>query len=205
MITKIRFKNFKVLRDAELPLGKFTLIVGPNGTGKSTGFQPLQVVSKPTAYPREMIESVGAEDDVEVIVSGNDRVNIGARWNKWGRSHDVWQYHDQPDVPMPQNPIYDLERRIKACRVFSFDPGAIAAPVTLAPAIELTAQGGNLAGVLDGLRDKNPERFEALNRELNRWLPEFDRVLFDTPSTGKRAICLRTSSGEHKIKASDLS
>lgn len=29
--------------------------------------------------------------------------------------------------------------------------------------------------------------------------------MFDTPSTGKRAICLRTSSGEHTIKASDLS
>ena len=59
--------------------------------------------------------------------------------------------------------------------------------------------------VLDRLRDQNPERFEALNQELSRWLPEFDRVLFETPNTGQRAICLRTSSGGHSIKAIDLS
>ena len=62
-----------------------------------------------------------------------------------------------------------------------------------------------MAVVLDQLRDQHPEHFEALNAELHRWLPEFDRILFETPSEGHRAICLRTTNGNHSIPASELS
>ena len=78
-------------------------------------------------------------------------------------------------------------------------------PVPLSPSIFLADNGGSLAGVLDRLRDDEPERFQELNQELGRWLPEFDQVLFETPSTGQRAISLRTREGNHKIRASDLS
>jgi predicted ATPase len=71
--------------------------------------------------------------------------------------------------------------------------------------VELTEQGGNLAGVLDQLRDKSPERFDALNEELGRWMPEFDRVLFDTPGPNLRALLLRTRKGGHSIHAWELS
>lgn len=55
------------------------------------------------------------------------------------------------------------------------------------------------------MRDREPERFEALNQELGRWMPEFDRILFDTPSAGHKTISLRTREGHHKIPATDLS
>jgi predicted ATPase len=69
----------------------------------------------------------------------------------------------------------------------------------------LEPSGAHLAGVLDHLRDGAPEHFEALNEELGRLLPEYDRILFDTPSAGLRALALRTRQGWHKIPASDLS
>jgi predicted ATPase len=71
--------------------------------------------------------------------------------------------------------------------------------------MELAPTGANLAGVLDRLRDENPERFEALNEQLGRWIPEFDRILFETPQPGHRSIALRTREGRHTIKAADLS
>ena len=58
---------------------------------------------------------------------------------------------------------------------------------------------------MDRLRDKAPERFEALNDEFGLWLPEFDRILFETPKTGQRAFLLRTRKGHHAIPARDLS
>src|SRR5260221_9602123 len=45
MLKSIQFKNFKILRDATLPLERFTLIVGPNSSGKSTALQALQIIS----------------------------------------------------------------------------------------------------------------------------------------------------------------
>jgi AAA15 family ATPase/GTPase len=41
MIESIKFQNFKALRDTTLPLGRFTLIVGPNGSGKTTALNAL--------------------------------------------------------------------------------------------------------------------------------------------------------------------
>jgi predicted ATPase len=71
--------------------------------------------------------------------------------------------------------------------------------------MKLTTSGANLGGVLDRLRDQHPERFDGLNEQLGRWIPEFDKVLFETPQTGHRSIALRTREGGHSIKASDLS
>ncbi|MGH9425302.1 MAG: AAA family ATPase, partial [Terriglobia bacterium] len=70
---------------------------------------------------------------------------------------------------------------------------------------ELAGNGSNLAAVLDALTDSEPERFEALNQELARWLPEFDRILFETPNPGHKAFLLRTRVGHHRYRASDLS
>ena len=71
--------------------------------------------------------------------------------------------------------------------------------------MQLAGNGQGLAGVLDRLRDEWPERFEALNEEFARWLPEFDQILFDTPSQGNRATKLRTRVGQHTIAAADIS
>jgi predicted ATPase len=69
----------------------------------------------------------------------------------------------------------------------------------------LEQNGAGLAGVLDRLRDHEPEQFEALNEELGRWLPEFDRILFEVPDAGQKALLLRTREGHHQIPAKDLS
>ena len=55
------------------------------------------------------------------------------------------------------------------------------------------------------MRDRSPERFEHFNLQLHEWLPEFNRVLFETPEQGRRAILLRTSEGGHAIPARELS
>jgi predicted ATPase len=90
-------------------------------------------------------------------------------------------------------------------RIFSFEPSAISAPVSLVPHLELERSGRGLAGVLDRLRDEWPERFEALNSELGRWLPEFDRVVFNVPGEGMRGFGLRRKSDGQSLYAYDLS
>jgi predicted ATPase len=110
--------------------------------------------------------------------------------------------------PGPQNRIRNSaspQAALNSARSFSLDAVAIAAPVVLKPYLELEHNGANLAGVLDQLRDQNPERFEEINEQVGRWIPEFDRILFETPLQGHRAIALRTRKGGHKIGADQLS
>jgi predicted ATPase len=219
----IHFHNFKALRKTTLPLGRFTLIVGPNGSGKSTAVEALKFVSSPGGYKFNRIVTAGLKDS-------KSTVEVSIDWKRASSPEAKADIPYQPEVvskagwwrsgtsPQPFGPVHTkllggmdaqsidlLTTILSGIRIFSFDPEAIAAPVQTHPNPELLPNGSNLAAVLDALTDSDPERFEDLNRELHRWLPEFDRVLFETPKPGMKRFLLRTSVGGHKYSASDLS
>jgi predicted ATPase len=201
MIESIEFKNFKALKDTTLPLSPFTLIIGPNGSGKSTALQALKMVANPRNYHYYDI----ATASLALHKSISAKVVI-----KWKKPYSnaitavAWQgvgVEIRHDFREPQI----LERILSSIQIYSFDAKAIATWTHLEPEIKLKEDGSNLAGVLDRLRDNEPERFESLNEEVGRLLPEFDRILFETPGQGTRAVLLRTREGQHKIPAKDLS
>ncbi len=208
MFESIKFENFKALRDTTLPLGRFTLIVGPNGSGKSTallGFSALRV-------------PLGLMDNCSVGVPVQNVVSVSACWRDEGTEISVQAtWHGKlgwngpnfrsvsPITPLSNANIASVDVALNGARYYSLDANAIAAQVQLSPNMELGPSGANLAGVLDRLRDKSPERFEALNEQLGLWIPEFNRVLFETPQTGHRSIALRTREGGHVIQANNLS
>lgn len=97
-----------------------------------------------------------------------------------------------------------LNETLAGIRLYSFDAQAMTLPVQIHPHMQMDQKGANLAGVLDLLHSSEPERFDALNEELRRLLPEFDRVLLDTPTTGQKSIRLTRGPG-HKIEGSELS
>ena len=65
----------------------------------------------------------------------------------------------------------------------------------------LDVKGGGLSCALDRLRDQWPEQFESLNQELYRWVPEFDRILFEMTGKGQRFFSLRTRIGGYSVPA----
>ncbi len=206
MIEWIEFKNFKVLRNAKLPLNRFTLIVGANGSGKSTAFNAILAIRDPNQRNFRQIQTAGVPETKPVALT--------AQWAEEKNEfliEVVWSMHTstkQSFKVAAQNQTRDESRprdALQRARIFSLDATAIANPVHLEPQMELAHTGSNLAGVLDRLRDQNPERFEALNEQLGRWIPEFDRILFETPQSGYRSVALRTREGRHVIKAADLS
>jgi predicted ATPase len=196
MLESVRFTNFKALRKAVLHLRPFTLLVGPNGSGKTTALQGVCLLRPDTQIQPFQVRFAGAGDADPVGVVAEldspagrcilERLGVGFNWRVRSNTDSVHRF-------------------ALGIRYFSLHPEAMAAPVQLVPGLELQTDGRGLAGVLDRLRDEAPERFEALNQELARWLPEFDRVLFTTPSSGYREIRLRTRVGRHVIAAHDLS
>ena len=212
MIESVQFRNLKALRDTTLPLGPFTLIVGPNGSGKSTALWGILAAGNIGLLDFTKIATAGVPVDnsttVEIVLRWGrpyDGVVSYARWSAAGervRGHTFERGSSSELVQSLSNELNDI---LSANRIYSFDAPSIAAPTSLEPHMTLLSNGQKLAGVLDQLRDGEPERFEALNQEMGRWLPEFERILFETPSGGQRSFSLRTREGHHKIQASELS
>src|SRR6266508_269055 len=204
MIRAIHFQNFKALREATLPLGPFTLIVGPNGSGKSTAMQALRFASDPDSYKFDEIVAAGWERDSEPVVE------VEIEWLEGGKQTTIvsGKALKRTFGPAPRDDGFfgeNLIRKLAGFRVFCFNADALAKPVQTQRRAELGPDGSNLAAVLSTLQAREPERFDALNRELQQWLPEFDRVVFDFPSAGNTEFLLRTSVGHHKYSANDLS
>lgn len=204
MIEAIRFQNFKCLRDTTLPLSACTVIVGPNGSGKTTVLQALEGFATSRGFSFQDLVTANLRNDPKV-----DTVQV---WLEWGepfarvehcmRGHRSGAVSGKSGEGAQPEQLHALIRRTG---IYSLDATAIAAPVALHHNMELASNGAGLAGVLDGLRDQEPERFETLNDELGQWLPEFDRLLFDLDGTGRRLFLLRTRDGGYSIPASALS
>ncbi|MFL5383064.1 MAG: AAA family ATPase [Longimicrobiaceae bacterium] len=198
MIQSLRFVNYRVLRDAVLPLGPFTLLVGPNGSGKSTVLHALRAVRS------RMSGAAPTLKQIRSLAAGSETASLSISWAPPFEdvvTEAVWTDTDVSLRPL-NVPLRDFLRRLAT---FSLNENAIVRPVPLGPGIRLAEDGGNLAGVLDQMRDENPEYFEKLNAELGSLIPEFDRILFETPQQGQRAFLLRTRDGHHPIRAADLS
>jgi predicted ATPase len=216
MITSIRFRNFKVLRDATLPLGPFTLIVGPNGSGKSTAMQAFSFISNPRMfeYGKTVTAGLPQPSDVEVLLTHDFADDFAERSMSAVLHHPDWQDEDPrpPEFDEPDEHDEDesnyrsqLETALASFKVYSFEAKKIAQPVGIDTKPELSQDGYGLANVLDDLSDQEPERWDALNRELSRWLPEFNHITFERPSNSTKIFQLRTALGHHKYSASDLS
>src|SRR6185503_6794728 len=166
MIEWIEFKNFKALKNAKLPLSRFTLIVGANSSGKSTALQSVLALRGPGQLKFDQVRTAGVPETEAVLITAKwgeaeNEFLIKMEWNKPqypGGYGPSFQYIDRKNTRDGNRPRTALDRS----RIFSLDANAIGSPVNLEPKMELAHTGANLAGVLDRLRDQNPERFEAL-------------------------------------------
>lgn len=210
-ITEIEFQNFKSLVKAKLPLERFTLLIGPNGSGKSSVMQALLWLKQPGRYHRSHVITASKRKSTEPL-------SIAATWQFVGE--EPWQIqlkaahqgstadfdvHPLGGVPRAQDKEAFIRRSISSTGVYSLDPGNIVEGRTLEMKPELGERGHGLAGILDWLRDHHPERFDSLNDEFGRWLPEYDKVLFELVGPTQRAFMLRTREGWNAIPAEHLS
>ncbi len=207
MITGIRFKNFKALKDAELKLGPFNLIVGPNGSGKTSVLQAFEILANPNQFAHREFRTLG---------STAKEFSIDARWNpsgspEWGgftvASGICKTNLNVPNLSSP--PAQLLSKNMAECfqsvRVYALEPSKMSQPVHAQNVKELNKIGDNLAGALTHLRDQDEDAYDHLRAEFQRWLPEFDSIVFKNDQNGYRQLSLRQSATKLHVPASELS
>ncbi len=208
MIASIEFTNFKVLRSARIELGPFNLLIGPNGSGKTSALLALQrlrqFAARPPAFGGGPGAGAGAESpgllhfrftppfhDLEAFIDcapdGSGRVlrveGTGDLPGRWGQ----------------------LVSRLTTLRVIALDQAALARPSPAGAPIMLGDDGTNLPAALHRLEREEPESFARVQAEFRRVLPEYRSIGVAVAPDGARRLVAGIEGEDRRLGAEDLS
>jgi predicted ATPase len=200
VIASVTFRNFKALRNTSLTLAPFNLVVGPNGSGKTSLIQAVMLlrslaklpvtITAATVPPFESPEILFrftppfAEVEAELSCSSDfvcDLLRVKSR------SPELWTR---------------ARSEILRIRSFLFDHASMGKPPLIAEGSELADDGGNLAAVL---RRRSRGDFERMQEEFCRLLPEFTGLDFRDLADGRVELAALLGEQKERIPAENLS
>lgn len=208
MIASVAFRNFKALRSASLTLSPFNLVIGPNGSGKTSLIQAILSLRSLAKLPlREASQDVERRPEAAEITFRFSQPYDGLEASLGCVSDTVCDLLQV--IPLPSGEGVDdwsgLRTRLLSVRSYVFDHVAIALPSPTTGITELATNGRNLAAVLASRRETHPEGYARLSAELFRILPEYDELDLVTRPDALIELRLRLADGNQWITAENLS
>lgn len=204
MIASVAFRNFKALRHTQLTLSPFNLVIGPNGSGKTSLIQAVlrlrALANLPLAESPELLASVPGGPEMEFRFSPPDDGMVAHLRCTEGGVCDLLTLNPPgaPDWPR-------LKTRISRIRFFLLDHYAMPLPVTRTDNTELSGNGVNLTAVLLALKENHPAVFLRLEQELLRIVPEFTEMVFLDRADKRVELALRIADEPRPVTAENLS
>lgn len=208
MLASVHFKNFKALRSAEVKLDAFNLVIGPNGSGKTSLIQALlrlrTLAALPSVHTHEM-PSAPTKGGPEVEFRFRppfDGVRVVTACAHEELVCDTLVVHHPPGAAGEE--LWEaLRLRLLTIKGFLFDHYAIAVPAKRDESRQLASNAGNLAAVLADWRRHTPETLERLEAEFCRIVPEFKGI--ELHESGSESIELRARVNGEVVPADALS
>ena len=210
MIAAVHFKNFKALRSAAVRLAPFNLVLGPNGSGKTSLIQALlrlrSLAALPALHAEDLKGQRPAGPQIEFHFNPpfqNVRVTLGCNSDQLVCNSLVV---DHP-VGLPGVALWgELRTQLQAIRAFLLDHYAMALPAKREEGAELSSNGGNIVAVLARWQEKHPAVFAALEAEFRRLVPEFSGLGFREVRGGRIELTAQLAlNGRDVVPADSLS
>jgi len=185
MIAAVHFRNFKALRATAVQLAPFNLVLGPNGSGKTSLIQALlrlrTLAALPAAGGGEQ-RADGPRIEFRFLPPYMDvRVTIGCNADELVCNQLAVEH---PPGAAGEALWAELRAKIRTIRAYLFDHYAMALPAPAAAATELVSNGGNLAAVLATWQQQHAAAFAQLEAEFLRLMPEYSALEIRPPAGG---------------------
>lgn len=195
MIAAVRFKNFKALRSTQVRLEPFNLLLGPNGSGKTSLLEAVlrlrALAGMPSAQTAELAHPAAHGPQIEFsFLPPFDGVRLRAACARDTYLPDTLVVTHPPGAAGEQM-WAQLRERLLTMRGFLFDHYAMAVPAKADEGRELASNAGNLAAVLAHWRETAPAALQAFEAEFHRLLPEFLGVDFRPVADGRIELLAR--------------
>lgn len=202
VIASIAFHRFKALRQTRIELQPFNLIIGPNGSGKTSLMESILTLRRMAALPLAGAERVQRGEGPEIRFEfAPPYAAISATLGCAGEGQCDFLRVEPPGAPG----WLALRAGLATVRGYALEHEAMTRPCPSGNGAELTADGGNLAAVLVQLREHAPAVYAELQAELLRLLPEFSALEAGPSPAGGLTFGLRLAEGGELLGAEELS
>lgn len=202
MIASIAFHRFKALRQTRIELQPFNLIIGPNGSGKTSLIESILTLRRMAALPLAGAETVQRGEGPEIRFGfAPPFAAISATLGCAGEGQCDFLRVEPPGA----SAWLTLRAGLATVRGYALKHEAMTRPCPSGDGAELTADGGNLAAVLMQLREHAPAVYAELQAELLRLLPEFSALEAGPSPAGGLTFGLRLAEGGELLGAEELS
>lgn len=219
MIRKASFRNFKSLREVDVEFERFTVIVGPNASGKTSILQGLDYISKLCGLKSDekvasdeqlaALLSKGAEEDEFEVRVWTDKFelmwcqSVGGEMISTKYSGHIRELVDQTQKWDTLQSLEDRKKRLllefQDAILLSFESGGLSSPSyssEIPPRIH--PDGAGLSSALAYMALNRPDAFQEIQENLRSIIPSVKRVRFD------RVSQFRTESETVKIDNDQL-
>jgi predicted ATPase len=207
VIAAVQFRNFKALRSTAVKLAPCNLLLGPNGSGKTSLIQAmlrLRTLAALTPAVEPPPSDGGPRIDFAFTPPFQD-IGVSLACNADELVCNILTVN-RPAGPDGDALWADLRLRLRSIRAYLFDHYAMAAPALITDHDELASNGGNLAAVLARWRKAEPAAFTALEAGFLRLLPEFAGLELITGPLGTVELGARLrTNGRGLVTAESLS
>jgi len=211
MIKKLKIKNYKSLKDVELELDKFNVLIGPNASGKSNLLDCLAFVSE--IAQGSVSESLTRRGGYERVVFGGENQNIELTID-FTLDNELFTYPlsisregidkeklyvgdkikiDKQNIGWATT-IYqhsEIREYFNSLRSYNFITSAMRRTDLAKKNLILDKNGGNLAQVLLSLHNERPKTFDRIEDILKQAIPQIDELLTPLTEDGQTYVALR--------------